>query len=573
MQSLPLSRQIHSSGPGIGLSSQIPSSLGQHGLFPAWRLALEIHRHLVLATVAPSRMLDLEGEQQLSRLGSVKALADGGLLTLVLTAKTSKAFKGVPKALAAYIWRKQNDPLVTATIHNYIHSLFYSLPDEILLMIFKHLQDDTLAKFCLRRVCTLFRRIILGSTPCRRAASTQMPLWRHPGCGQCFENLEQEYRTLETGQKSILRARLRKDTLCAKCLARCEYSNPLNKPIWRGCKFSSWPQELLYCSGCSCCHPSRAFSAAEAMKPWDERICIGREGKLRICQHRYITWADIETHVTKSLANNASEDMTIHCDHPSHKPRPGAQVPEHTVCGPRLFLSMHGVERGSWYLMLSIVHKLHALLEPGTGGRFRADHVRSVLSQHLETAGHTFVFNAWADPQSLMELRCFGGTHCTCVSYGAESGNPHLEVAEAERRGETDCDSGYKACLGTNPGSHYKSSHRSCRGGLFNEWCEVDICSTQLPSQNGGKQCIAAEYDRRIGCSGLMAVEADKLRPGHAWFHALDPDSYALSDEADKHGNLLPKCRDPSCRNYYRLYQTLGCPWKHKTLHHKFKAP
>jgi hypothetical protein len=48
--------------------------------------------------------------------------------------------------------------------------------------------------------------------------------------------------------------------------------------------------------------------------------------------------------------------------------------------------------------------------------------------------------------------------------------------------------------------------------------------------------------------------------PDHDWYHALDPDSYILSDISERPGKAWPNCKEPSCGNYYRLYQTLNCP-------------
>ncbi|KAK4215432.1 hypothetical protein QBC37DRAFT_398701 [Rhypophila decipiens] len=87
----------------------------------------------------------------------------------------------------------------------------------------------------------------------------------------------------------------------------CRAVKPPRLLMWYGvevCKFlaklANLPEQdfpfrlnLLYCSGCKCRHPARAFSQAERRKP-DRRICIGREGYVRLCEHKTLTWAQVE---------------------------------------------------------------------------------------------------------------------------------------------------------------------------------------------------------------------------------------------------------------------------------------
>ncbi|KAM7187473.1 hypothetical protein V8F33_011213 [Rhypophila sp. PSN 637] len=87
----------------------------------------------------------------------------------------------------------------------------------------------------------------------------------------------------------------------------CRAVKPPRLPMWYGvevCKFLAKPRllpeqdfpfrlNLLYCSGCKCRHPARAFSQTERRKPAG-RICIGREGYFRLCEHKTLTWAQVE---------------------------------------------------------------------------------------------------------------------------------------------------------------------------------------------------------------------------------------------------------------------------------------
>jgi hypothetical protein len=79
------------------------------------------------------------------------------------------------------------------------------------------------------------------------------------------------------------------------------------------------------------------------------------------------------------------------------------------------------------------------------------------------------------------------------------------------------------------------------------------------------KKRIVISYDRHFSAEiDAMAPDISSgrprpIQPPHAWFHALDPDSYTLADNREDHGNFWP-CRDISCQNYYRSYQTRRCP-------------
>lgn len=48
-------------------------------------------------------------------------------------------------------------------------------------------------------------------------------------------------------------------------------------------------RELLFCAACVSCHPRWQFSAAQ--RDLDHRVCIGREGKKRLCPHLSLAWA------------------------------------------------------------------------------------------------------------------------------------------------------------------------------------------------------------------------------------------------------------------------------------------
>lgn len=69
----------------------------------------------------------------------------------------------------------------------------------------------------------------------------------------------------------------------------------------------------LYCSGCRRIHSSSLFSAKQRQEGPNKRICIGREGHIRLCEH--ITFGLEEFVHTSSTTNG---DTSITRNHPDH---------------------------------------------------------------------------------------------------------------------------------------------------------------------------------------------------------------------------------------------------------------
>ncbi|KAK1455093.1 hypothetical protein CMEL01_03853 [Colletotrichum melonis] len=75
----------------------------------------------------------------------------------------------------------------------------------------------------------------------------------------------------------------------------------------------------LHCSGCRRDHPSSLFSVKQRQEEPDTRICIGREGHIRLCEHRTFGWDEfVHTSSTTNADTSitcAAWDVTAHsCD-------------------------------------------------------------------------------------------------------------------------------------------------------------------------------------------------------------------------------------------------------------------
>ncbi|KAB5559534.1 hypothetical protein GE09DRAFT_1113309 [Coniochaeta sp. 2T2.1] len=321
-------------------------------------------------------------------------------------------------------------------------------------------------------------------------------------------------------------------------------------------------RERLSCSGCWCCHPTRAFSAQQRAVTWDKRVCIGRDGVLRICEHRSISWKEIEFHLDQhpfpqqaSFNTPVINVMQLKCHASNHM---GDHPDSVHHAGPEFVLLYNVQDHCGPVLEIKVVRTVHAVFGLGDRSHFMASEVRSLFDQHRQAVSGSFALNAWQDPRANTELRCFGSEECTCLSYDHE----------------VNANGGYKDCMleesVLNTGS---TSHIVYRGGINDDQPGINRAGNLYYRSEFGEYCqlhrfrpqgfIKATYTRKIGIP-LKDLDRFRLgniiliRPPHAWYHALDPDSYENWTSADD--KVWPKCEDTSCRNYYRLFQTLGCP-------------
>ncbi|KAK3364570.1 hypothetical protein B0T25DRAFT_576806 [Lasiosphaeria hispida] len=152
--------------------------------------------------------------------------------------------------------------------------LLCDLPDDVLLAVMS--QADHVSLFCLKRVSRIFLRLFKD----RRFRHVHID----PFTSRWPFHLSPTWKLEKVAAdiKPILRPLLQKDLYCQTC----RNTGPEAELRLR--------TKLLYCSGCRTNHPAGLFSHGQRYGPSDTRICIGREGNIRICDHMVITWADVE---------------------------------------------------------------------------------------------------------------------------------------------------------------------------------------------------------------------------------------------------------------------------------------
>ena len=86
-------------------------------------------------------------------------------------------------------------------------------------------------------------------------------------------------------------------------------------------RFKALFHQNLSCAACAEDHPVALFSALQRRETDDSRICVGHEGDFRVCQHRTITWLDVQEW-RKALArlsaygvSNFTGEICKHSDH------------------------------------------------------------------------------------------------------------------------------------------------------------------------------------------------------------------------------------------------------------------
>ncbi|KAM7186003.1 hypothetical protein V8F33_012066 [Rhypophila sp. PSN 637] len=186
----------------------------------------------------------------------------------------------------------------------------FRLPDELILRVLNQLSgnDRIVSLLSLRRVSQRLRRIV-------HEASIWRGIERNRG-RQPFTEFPGEWRLLIEGDISRiqwvgLKQRLRRDRSALPKCAACRATPPRDLGEPESCRFvgpnvaadkKTWSNDSAYhCDGCHAHHPRAAFSQSQ----WDEphkdgeggKICIGRQGQVRLCEHVRIGWEDIEKHI------------------------------------------------------------------------------------------------------------------------------------------------------------------------------------------------------------------------------------------------------------------------------------
>jgi hypothetical protein len=112
-------------------------------------------------------------------------------------------------------------------------------------------------------------------------------------------------------QKAILRL-LERDKYCTDCkkVRECGYWDERAGKLVR---------TYMHCSKCRLDHPRCLFSKHQRSIPHNNtRVCIGREGSLRLCSHTAIKWPQATSSSFPKCGLNTEGDELLRCHYKSH---------------------------------------------------------------------------------------------------------------------------------------------------------------------------------------------------------------------------------------------------------------
>lgn len=335
-------------------------------------------------------------------------------------------------------------------------------------------------------------------------------------------------------------------------LKQAEYLDVNRRGVLSSCKFLSYRR--LHCHACGTHQDVREFRPADQKLHAANRRCLGRQGAVQLCEHVHVSWSDIEDHVARWQKDRAGDwkacfsCFNIECRDPSHDTRCTA---EGTPTWPRARLQAH--ERDENKVLLTLEWKPHSGLDALTctaAGQAPAAQLRKVFQKYRQGAGGILFPSGRSSP--LPEMACYGPSECTCLYY--ETGDDKVPNT-----------GGLSKCGGFFQEDwrfRFTSLHRIHRYSFGVLAAKVST-KKHWPCGTDGSVCLVTIYKRQIPVFNKTDLDT-RINPGHAWLHAMDPDTYARPSA----GLDLPFCKDKECMNYYRRPKAFKCILGGGTLIH-----
>lgn len=321
-------------------------------------------------------------------------------------------------------------------------------------------------------------------------------------------------------QTAALSAAYRRDHFCAACqLAVKKREHATTKAR---CKFESFA-EVSYCSLCAVNHPTQAFSPKQSRQA-SGRICIAGEGYVSLCQHVRVTLKEIEDclrglQVPLDEVQQLELKRCMHADH-LHKCKKNPSYPT---------ASLLSYVSGDISLLLEWnAHAGPISSVPGSLGRYLAKDIRDLAKQFRIKGAHYILPERRAG--HVPEMESFPLSQgCDCIVFDTELNASMGRCPEPTT----------SHCQGLQCGRPHDTSANRYRDAQVS----LHHCHNHCQKDERQPACIEFRYFRIVSVGDLTG---DTI-PNHAWYHALDRDSYAW----DGLRGLPESCNDISCSNVY----------------------
>lgn len=467
------------------------------------------------------------------------------------------------------------DPLIAAGFHNLTCSPLCRLPEELLLDIMERL--DLLSIQCLRRVSRLFLR--LYSSPIFHSSHEMIKSYL--ATHDHWDKPKYQLRDVWCKHLAVLLKRDLTD-YCQDC------QQTRTHPRWTA-TYVALTKVYLHCSGCQIDHPACLFSKTQRSTPPKARVCIGREGFIQLCQHQIITWEKvIQTCLQLINLNTGLVTVLLNaCQHVSHFPAHHRNHPfltNYQITCPNIAIG------GAKNSLISIQLLWHGHLYLPTFGfdndGYNKIATPSLLCQELKRFRHGTAEFIVPEiyPGRRLEMNCFDPNRCSCLHYAGVEQLPKgwelIPSQELELRARSKISLHHREldqlalrrhignrlrCLRSLEEAKEESPYEKARiesheitvqtAGTINQGSSrVVIHAEPCPTEN---RCLQMRYSR------FITIIPKGRRTNYirwAWFQALDPDSYNLTDDMESFGILW--CRHLNCKNYYKYLRKAPFPLK-----------
>ncbi|CAG9949761.1 unnamed protein product [Clonostachys rosea f. rosea IK726] len=428
------------------------------------------------------------------------------------------------------------DPLMAAASHNLTCSRLCQLPEKILIGLMKLL--GPLDMQCLRRACRLFLRLYCDSS--FADSHDVQNFWHWMSLYEHWLSPDRSYWPKLSSPTLISRLERDVQGLCSICRSMRAKSD------WTS-RVKKLSTESLYCWGW------------ERQKK-DGRVCIGRQGHIRLCDHKMVTW-EMVSKAAKQLINvggNFKARIQLsRCDHTDHHPKHHnlAMALQCRKVSPSA--EIRGVEGHS--LILSLTWQGHMLVEGDAP--IKPEVLCKQLGQFRK--GVAQFIAPRLPPGRLPEMSCFDPNRCDCLYFEGMDQLPDwpgplpsdLKIDSCRTHPELRLTALRNAA---GDSKSWPDGHMTSVPFIANyEYGASELRMFVEPCVTGDKRCLAIRYVRDIGlCYGTdkRPEWLDHVTP--AWCQALEPEL----DTEDLQAIGINWCPTRGCMNYYKYLRMAVAP-------------